>query len=217
MQQDVAARYLALREITKRLNNEIMDMVVPATFTEWARRIGLGHSLDVASEEERVLVMDLCVHAAKPGRTRAIDRFAQSARAPTDPEAAGVLKALRASKFSLWRVARPHPDVGLIVLNVVTEEETWLIDIGMAQSMKPGAGFAARLFWPGDFAMSAGIVIPMSGDLLLEMLEGTPLLRSGIPEVALMTDPRFPVAVFRTAIAFDVMDRVRFRDPNAVA
>jgi hypothetical protein len=78
-------------------------------------------------------------------------------------------------------------------------------------------GFAARKLWPGDFAMSTGIVIPMNRDLLLETLDGAPLLRSGIPEAAPASDPRFAVAVYRTAVEYRVMDRVRFRDPNAAA
>jgi hypothetical protein len=111
MQQDIAARYLALRQISKRLNNEIMDLVARPTIEEWARRIGLGRYAYGASEEEGALVMDLCVHAAKPGRSRAIDRFAQSARAPSDRKPRGCSRPCgrRNSRFGASKARIPMP------------------------------------------------------------------------------------------------------------
>ena len=54
---------------------------------EQAKHLGLayGQALVAESEEEMTLIFDLAIHTAKPGRSRAIDRYAKSVSSSPAP------------------------------------------------------------------------------------------------------------------------------------
>src|SRR5438132_20344 len=85
---EVLARYRQLREISKRHHHEMLKFISGAAMLHQARRLGLvrGKTLILDDMDEMNYVFDLALHTALPGRSRAIDRYARSARlaAPSD-------------------------------------------------------------------------------------------------------------------------------------
>lgn len=106
------------------------------------------------------LIFDLAVHTAKPGRSRAIDRYARAAALSPGTDEARTLEAICAATFSIWRIDRHHEAAGLIVTDMLRETETWLVDEALTASGQPGLAFAGRLCRPAEFAMTCGIVGP---------------------------------------------------------
>ena len=218
-QQDILDRYRHLRGIGKRHHSAALKYLARPAILERARHLGLsyGGTLVAESEEEMTLVFDLAVHTARPGRSRAIDRYARAAALRPGSDEAHALEALCGARFSIWRILPRHDVVGLVVEDLLRDSEAWLVDEALTVSAPPGLTFAGRLYWPGDFAMSCGVVVPVDAELMEEaLLEGMSWVRHADPE-AVADDPRFAMVVYRTALIQGVMDSVEFLETASAA
>lgn len=74
------------------------------------------------------LVLDLAIHTAKKRGARTIDRYAKAAQVPPGSDKALMLNAMRAARFSIWRIERRHEETGLVVTDLLRKAETRLID-----------------------------------------------------------------------------------------
>jgi hypothetical protein len=216
MQQDeILNRYRHLRAISTRHHSATLDRVASPAILERAKHLGLayGQTLVAESEEAMTLIFDLAVHTAKPGRSRAIDRYAKAAALSPDSDEARTLDAMCEAQFSVWRIERHHEVAGLMVTDVLRDSETWLVDEALAVSARPGLTFASRLCWPAEFAMTCGTVVPVDAELLEEViLDSLAWLRRADLE-QLADDPRFAMAIYRAALNEGIMDNVVFREP----
>src|SRR6266850_221434 len=111
----VLARYRALREISKRHHHEVLKLISGDALLRQARRLGLaqGKTLILDDMDELNYVYDLAIHTASPERSRAIDRYAKSARLAEGSDEALVLEAMRKGQFSILLIERRHETAGL--------------------------------------------------------------------------------------------------------
>jgi hypothetical protein len=116
-----------------------------------------------------------------------------------------------AGRFALVCVERPHPVAG-IVSDLTSEEEFWLVDEGMEATAPVGMKMATRVYAPEDFHMTAGVIVPPDGILVMTAFERRPLLLRMSPDQAAQ-DRRFAEAIYREAIQTGVMERIRFQFP----
>src|SRR3981081_3452677 len=116
----VLARYRTLREISKRHHHEVLKLISGDALLRQARRLGLaqGKTLILEDMEEMNYVYDLAIHTASPQRSRAIDRFAGSARFAPGSDEALVLEAMRAARFSVLLIERHHETAGLVATDL---------------------------------------------------------------------------------------------------
>ena len=157
-------------------------------------------------------VCDLAIHTAAAGRSRAIDRYAASARLAARSDEALVLDAMRAARFSILVIERRHETAGLIATDVFRRAEVWLVDIGLESSMPDGAMMATRLFAPEQFAMTAGVNVPFDLDLIQDLYAELPRRLGQTKLTAVVDDWRFAEAIYRIALASGIMDRVSYQD-----
>jgi hypothetical protein len=212
---EVLARYRKMREISKRHNSKIVRFLSRNAILHQARRLGLadGNTLVLDSMDDLNLAFDLTIHTAPVGRSRAIDRYAGSAQLASGSDEAIVLEVMRNARFAVMLVQRRHPAAGLIVTDLFRGTELWLVDEGLEVSLPEGSAFATRYYAPGQFVMTAGVVVPVDLDLLTNALATVPsLLRKS--RVEAIEDRRFAEAVYRAAIADGIMDNVAFQDPG---
>src|ERR687888_124745 len=94
---EVIARYRRLREISLRHHSEVLNFVSRDAILQHARRLGLarGNSLVLDDVEELNYAFDLAIHTAPADRSRAIDRYARSARSASGLDERLVLDAMR--------------------------------------------------------------------------------------------------------------------------
>src|SRR4051794_8985125 len=80
--EEVLARYRHLRAISTRHHTEALRFLSRPALLEQARQLGLTTSemLVAESMDEFTLVVDLAIHTSRPGRSRAIDRYAGAAQ-----------------------------------------------------------------------------------------------------------------------------------------
>ena len=210
---EVLARYRHLREISKRHLSDAMKFLSRDAILHHARRLGLtfGKTLILDNMDEITLAFDLAIHTAPDGRSRAIDRYARSARFATGSDEALMLEAARNARFAVVMVQRRHPSVGLIVSDLFRNIELWLVDEGLEISLPAGAAFATRYYKPDDFVMTAGVGMPVDLGLLISAVESVPqLLRKS--RVEAIEDRRFAEALYQAAIADGMMEGVAYQD-----
>jgi hypothetical protein len=214
---DILSRYRHLRQISKEQHEAVLDIIAPDVVLDWARRIDLtqGKTVVSDSEYEFALAEDLAIYLPRLGRSHPLDRYARIMRLAPGSDEAIVLAAMRQARFSLWRVERDHETTGLILRDLLREEEIWLIDEAMAKNARPGQEMAARLVQPDRFAMTARVIVPINPvlmtrpELMEEVFTRAPALRS-LQGKALAEDPRFAVGIYRAAVAAGAMAFVRF-------
>jgi hypothetical protein len=209
---EILTRYRRLRQISKEHHRDVLDIIAPDVVLDWAKRIGLmqGKTLILESEHEMMLAEDLATYLPRLGRPYPLDRCARTAPFAPGSNQAIVLEAMRHARFSLWRVERRHATAGLILRDMLRDEEIWLVDETMEKNPPLKIEMAARLLMLEDFAMTARIIVPVTMDLMEEMFDRAPALRRSQGD-ALAQDPRFAIGIYRVAVARGVMDAVRFK------
>jgi hypothetical protein len=208
---EVLARYRHLRAIGTRHHTEALRFLSRPALLEQARQLGLttGEMLVAESMDEFTLVVDLAIYTSRPGRSRAIDRYAGAAQLRPGSDEALVLEAMRKARFSLWRGR--HAVVGLVVQDLLRQGEAWLVDEAMERSAPEGMAAAMRLCTPDTFAMTSGVIVPVDREALEEVLaEVLPRVRGSPDRVA--NDRRFATAIYRTAVARGLMERIGFEE-----
>jgi hypothetical protein len=212
---EILARYRVLREISRQINDELMKLVSDDTIIREARKLGLAHGKTIVLDdpEEMNYVFDLAIHTAAPPRSRAIDRYARSARFAAGSDEAVMLNAMQASRFSVLLIEGHHEVAGVIASDLLQRaEKVWLVDIGLESSMSEGAVLATRLYVPGPFAMTAGANVPCDLTLLEDVMYELPSRLSAGPLEALSNDRRFAEAVYRLALSEGVTHLVEHRE-----
>lgn len=211
---EVLARYRRLREINKQHNDKVLKFVSGNAILRQARRLGLarGKTLILDDMDEMNYVCDLAIHTAPAERSRAIDRYARSARLTAGSDEALVLEAMRAARFSILVIERRHETAGLVATDLFRRTELWLVDIGLESSMPDGEIIATRLFTPERFAMTAGVNVPFDLGTIEDLCAELPVSLRDVPLTALIDDRRFAEVIYRVALAGGIMDRVRYQD-----
>ena len=210
---EVLTRYRRLREISKLHHANAMNSMSTDAILHQARRLGLaaGRTLILDSMDELTLAFDLAIHTAPAGRSRAIDRYARSARFAPDSDEARVLDAMCSARFAVAMVARRHQAAGLIVADLFRKVELWLVDEGLEISLPVGTAIATRYFTPDRFSMTAGVTVPLDVAVLRSAVASVPqLVRKSYVDA--IEDRRFAEAVYRTAIADGIMEDVVYQD-----
>jgi hypothetical protein len=213
--RDILTRYRYLREIGKRHNSAVMGFVSNDTVLAHARRLGLasGRTFLLDSMDEMTLVFDLVIHTASTGRSRAIDRYARSTSFPRGSDEAAVLEAMCNACFAIIVVKERHPAAGLLVTDVFRETDFWLVDEGLEMSLDEKTPYATRYYKPYEFAMTAGVGMPVDEVLLEEAGAMIPQLKAKSP-AEMVGDRRFAEAIYRAALAAGIMETVRYQDPE---
>ncbi len=208
---EVLEHYRHLRTISAECHTGALKFVARSTLLEQAKRLGLaaGHTLIVDNDAEMTLAFDLAIHTAKDGRSRAIDRYAKALPLPAGSEAARMLEAMRRTRFSIWQIERRHDAAGLVVTDVLRDEEVWLIDEALESSSQDGMVFASRFCFIDGFAMTCGVVVPVTDDIVDDVLTDALAWRhSDLSTLA--QDPKFATAIYRAAIDDGIMECVAY-------
>ena len=210
---EVLTRYRHLREISKQHHSAALDFLSKDTIISQARRLGLaqGKTLVLDSMDDLNFAFDLAIHTAPKDRSQAIDRYARAARLAPESDEALVLEAMQHARFSIISFVRRHAVAGLIVKDFFRGVEVWLVDEGLESSLPDGAALATRIYGPERFAMTAGVLVPLDGELIENAVADTPqLLRKRPDEV--IDDRRFAEAIYRAALESGLMRQVAYQD-----
>jgi hypothetical protein len=211
---DILSHYLHLREISKRLHEEVLKSISGDALLNHARRLGLaqGKTLLLEDMDEMYYVYDLAVYTAPTDRSRAIDRYAKSAKFEAQSDERLMLDAMRRSQFAILLIEQRHDAVGLIATDILRNSKVWLLDVGLEHSMDNGELIATRLLTPGPFSMTAGVNVPFEIEMLEPICMILPQRMANSKLTRIADDRRFAEAVYKVGLADGVMDRIAYLD-----
>jgi hypothetical protein len=211
---DLLARYLHLREISKGLHEEVLKSISGDALLSCARRLGLaqGKTLLLEDMDEMYYVYDLAIYTAPADRSRAIDRYARSAKFDARSDERRMVEAMQASQFAILLIEQRHDVAGLIATDVVRNAKVWLLDVGLESSMEDGELIATRLLTPGPFSMTAGVNVPFEIEMLEPVCALLPQRMAKDKLTRIADDRRFAEAVYKVGLADGVMDRFAYLD-----
>jgi hypothetical protein len=210
---EILTRYRHWRALAMRHHTEALKFLSRSALLEQARQLGLtsGKTMVADSIDEMTLVFDLAIYTNRLGHSRAIDRYARAAQLQPGSDDLVVLTAMRQACFSIWRVERQHEIAGLIVQDLLRQDEAWLVDEALEQSAAAGMTMAMRLCTPDAFAMTSGIIVPVDREVLEEVGDKVlPRVRGSPDQVA--NDRRFATAIYRVAVTRGLMERISFEE-----
>ncbi len=86
--EEILTRYRHLRALATQHHSDALKFLSRSAILEQARHLGLtrGKMLVAESLDEMTLAFDLAIHTARPGHSRAIDRYARAAQLPPGSE-----------------------------------------------------------------------------------------------------------------------------------
>jgi hypothetical protein len=212
---DILARYLHLREISKKLHDGVLKSISGDALLNQARRLGLaqGKTLLLDDMDEMYYVYDLAIYTAPPDRSRAIDRYARSARFAAQSDERQMLDVKLRSQFAILLIEQRHEAAGLIATDILRNSKVWLMDIGLESSMDDGQLIATRLLTPGPFSMTAGVNVPFDIEMLEQVCRLLPPRMGSSKPSRIAEDRRFAEAIYKVGLADGVMDRLAYLDP----
>lgn len=166
--------YRRLRKISTRHQSILAGAVFDNDAAEIAVRIGLAKNTDaVASMDFNDVspALDLALFSKEPDGTSLIEQYFDEERHRLKRQDRTVVEAMVNSRFSVFATLDRHPDAGVVLVDITTGEEVWLMDLGFETSLSSGYQVAVRLFRPADFHITTGVAVSMERDEVWEAVE----------------------------------------------
>jgi hypothetical protein len=206
-QIDIVEHYRHLRDIAANLQDDALALVQHSTMLEFGRRLGVVRSGELwVDPREAKLVYDIAIHTARPGRSRAIDRYARTAAFPLRSDEARILAALQDARFTTFQIEARHPVAGATAYDLLAKQSFHLMDVSIGLSAEAKSCFAGRLVEVDGFHMSCLTVVPMYRELMEQAKARLPSVLPGTLTEAFQ-DPRCAIALYRAAIELGYMRR----------
>jgi hypothetical protein len=143
---DLVQRYRNLRGIAGDVQNAALALVQHSPMLEFGRRLGVVRTGELhLDHEENRLACDLAIHTARPGRSRAIDRYARSAAFHPGSDEARVLAALQKAQFTMFQFKSRHAVAGAIAYDLLMKHNFHFMGVSIGLSAEPGDTYAGRL------------------------------------------------------------------------
>lgn len=206
--QEIIDRFRRWRALCSAHSTAAMTHLGRDVVVEQARRLGLadGRTVTARNREALSLIFDLALYHKRPGRSRAIDRYARNGRQVAGGEATLVLKAMQRARFGLWRIADRHEICGLVVSDLLDATigcgHQWFVDEELETTAEPGSYLATRMCGINAFAMASGISILVTPTVLARALFDLSTHQREEPR-CLANDPRLPAAIYCAALQHD--------------
>ena len=165
---EVLSRYRRLREVNRKHGHAIIERLSKKTLLHWGKRIGLVRrkTFIASTTEEMTLAFDLAVYSTRSGKLSPVERYRRSSGFAVGSKDDLMLDAMCRPRFSLFLVKRRHLAAGLILEDLLRQEEVWLLDERLEQTAPDGLVFASRAIRPDAFHMTTGAAIPMTRDAI---------------------------------------------------
>jgi hypothetical protein len=162
-------RYRQLRGISTDHQTRLAERAVEGTAAGIAVRIGLVRdageipSMDLG---DLAPALDIALFSKEAGGSSLADRHLREVGDRLRGDHLTVVKAMADARFSVFEVVERHPVAGVVLIDLTTGDEVWLMDRGCEASAPPGCLLALRLIQPAEFHMTTGVVVSMNDETI---------------------------------------------------
>nr|WP_321466388.1 hypothetical protein [uncultured Desulfobulbus sp.] len=160
--EELAAEYNRLWQLMPKLHRSIAKMADKDTLKACAKRLGIytknGRKLGMSfeNEYETELFQDYMIYMYRPRGFSLVRKMRNRNPYPEGSDEQMLLEGMHQARFSLFWVKELHPTGGMVVLDVITGEELFVLDQSLPQQEVVGLLAAFRIFPFRDVWMHTG-------------------------------------------------------------
>jgi hypothetical protein len=207
------ARYRRYRQINTDHQTFLAHRLWSSSVPGIAVRLGLVETCDELAEKElddMAPALDLALYARDVDSTTEVQRYLAEVRVDLEGDHRAVLEAMSEARFSLFEVLERHPMAGLVLQDILTGEDLWMIDEGLEASAPERCRLWLRIFRPGDFWMTTGAAIVLTGDGMRDTVNRChPALRNEDLRAEIVDPDGLAEAVYASAVASERRGRAQ--------
>ena len=220
---ELLGKYLQLRQVRYRLNNLIVKTISRTTIEVCARNLGFfrGRSVEFHSEDESAILADYCLYYPQSDGRSLVAKFAEKSAAPIGSEERVALQEMERAYYSLFKVLEREPGVGVKVLDLLRNEEGFIVDVGFGTTANPGIIIATRVIPMLDFLTAGGAAIPL-GPLftkrVFDELKRSPFDPESFDhrKITPQQEAEFAALVIRIGRSGGMTSRIAYAEPGAI-
>lgn len=162
MNQSEVTHYKEIRALGRWLNQRLVRILSRRNIEESGKRLGVFKhgTLTLDTEGEITIVMDFGIHDLRHDGQNAVDLLLSSSQSELNFEEIAYLTSLSKAFYSLFLAQESKPGIGVRVLDLITEKEHFIFDIGFSESVRKGAILASRIFTHEGITMTTGAALP---------------------------------------------------------
>lgn len=160
--EELAAEYKRLWPLMPKLHTTIAKLADKHAIKACAKRLRMytrkGTKLGITfeSEYETELFQDYLLYMYRPRGFTLVRQMRNRKPYPTGSDEQVLLEGMNQARFSVFWVKELHPAGGMVVLDVITGDELFVLDQSLPQQEVVGLLAAFRIFPFGDVWMHTG-------------------------------------------------------------
>ena len=196
-------RYRQLRKISTDHQTVLAKRAIEDTAADNAVRIGLVKDTGQVSSMDfgdLAPALDIALFSKGADGTSLADRYLEEIGDRLKGDHLTVVEAMADARFSVFELIERHPVAGVVLLDLSTGEEVWLMDQGFEASVPPGYLLALRLIQPAEFHMTTGVVVSMNDEATWEAANRRHPLKSTDDLLVISDRDRLAEAVYAAAV-----------------
>jgi hypothetical protein len=218
--EELIDRYKESRAAGLKLNMALVKQLPKAAAPECGKKLGLvkAGTLILNNDDEIALLYDYCFYHYRRDGKNAVERYLANSPPPPASLDMALLKAMRESYYSLFKVLDIHPRQGAQLLDLVSGETIGLLDITLSETGSEGIVLAGRILPLPGFNMSSGTLIPLTEAVYEDKLK--PVVRKFFkaeepghkPKLSPGLEASFTAEIIRVALHAGGADNVFYTD-----
>jgi hypothetical protein len=164
-------RYRQLRKTSTDHQTVLAMRAIENMAADIAVRIGLlrhGEMVPSMELEDLAPALDIALFSKGVDGTNLANRYLKEVGGRLTGDDLTVVEAMADARFSVFEIIGRHPVAGVVLLDLSTGEEVWLMDQGFEASAPSGYLLALRLIQPAEFHMTTGVVVSMNDEMTWE-------------------------------------------------
>ena len=168
----IAVRYRRMRAISFGLNKILCDYVSKEGMESTSKKLGIWRKgiLVFDDEDQAAVLFDQAIHGYFANGRNAVDDYLADHPPQPDSDQQAMLAAIQQSFYSLFRVEKIVPQVGVHVEDILRECRHFMADVGFSQSAVKGLVLATRVLPFENFIMTGGAALPVDAGTLVNIV-----------------------------------------------
>jgi hypothetical protein len=144
--------------------------------------------------------LDIALFSKGADGTSLADRYLKEVGVQLKGDHLTVVEAMADARFSVFEMTERHPIAGVLLSDLSTGEEVWLMDQGFEASVPSGYLLALRLIRPAEFHMTTGVVVSMNDEATWEAANRRHPLKSTNDLLVISDRDQLAEAVYAAAV-----------------
>jgi hypothetical protein len=211
--QEALSQYHEFRSVGRELNNKLVKQLPKAAIEECGKKLGMlkKKSLVLGNQDELSVLMDYCVYHYRRNGINVVSRFLSMSPPVEGSIEMTLLKAMQQAHYSLFAVKSATAERGLEMIDLLRDEEIFLVDLSMSRSAYPGFVFGGHVLPMPGYFMTSGAFLPIPGSILEDKIPA--ILEKFYHEDHLSPgqEAAFAAQVIRAALQANAMDNMKYQ------